>query len=275
MPPLPNEVTLMTVIDVLAVAFIIYKLTMFIKGTRAVQLLKGFAVLIIASNLSEALKLTTLSWLLNKAWTALFVALPVVFQPELRRTLEQLGRGKLFNTQMQSVDEEERIQVINELVKAVGILTKNRIGALIVVERQTGVNEVIETGTRIDGVVTAEFLVNIFIPKTPLHDGAAVIRGNRVAAAGCYLPLADNPDLSRELGTRHRAAIGLTEQVDAAVVVVSEETGVISLALEGKLHRFLDEMSLRSRLEEALRPKSTPGKAFWHWRGAAEKRSNE
>lgn len=267
-PPALEKFNFTAVIDIIAVAFIIYRLTMFIKGTRAVQLLKGFGVLIIASYLSEALNLTTLSWILKQSWTALFVALPVVFQPELRRTLEQLGRGKLFHAPVPAMGDEDRSQLITEVVRAVGVLVKNKIGALIVIERQTGVNDVIETGTEIDGKVTSEFLVNIFIPRTPLHDGAAVIRGDRVAAAGCYLPLTDNPDLSRELGTRHRAGIGITEQSDAVSVIVSEETGSISIAVEGKLTRFLDETSMRSHLEELLQPRTGSTRPFWQWRNS-------
>ncbi|MTV48323.1 TIGR00159 family protein [Heliobacillus mobilis] len=266
-PPALEKFNLIALIDILAVAYIIYRLTMFIKGTRAVQLLKGFGVLIIASYLSEALSLTTLSWLLKQAWTALIVALPVVFQPELRRTLEQLGRGKLFPAQLAVMGDEDRSLVIGEIVRAVGVLVKNKIGALIIIERKTGVNDVIETGTFIDGKVSSEFLVNIFIPKTPLHDGAVVVRGDRVIAAACYLPLTDDPDLSRELGTRHRAGIGITEQCDAVAVIVSEETGNLSLSVDGRLTRFLDETSLRSRLEELLQPKSSNTRPFWHWRG--------
>ncbi|MZP29754.1 TIGR00159 family protein [Heliobacterium undosum] len=266
LPPNLENFNFMAVLDIVAVAFIIYRLTMFIKGTRAVQLLKGFGVLIIASYLSEALSLNTLSWLLKQAWTALIVALPIVFQPELRRTLEQLGRGKLFPAQIAVMADEDRSFLIGEIVRAVGVLMKNKIGALIIIERKTGVNDVIETGTWIDGKVSGEFLVNIFIPKTPLHDGAVVVRGDRVAAAACYLPLTDDPGLSRELGTRHRAGIGITEQSDAVAVIVSEETGNLSMAVDGKLTRFLDETSLRSRLEELLQPKTANSRSFWQWR---------
>ncbi|WP_131918789.1 diadenylate cyclase CdaA [Heliophilum fasciatum] len=257
----------MAVIDIVAVAYIIYRFTMFIKGTRAVQLLKGLTLLIITSYLGEALNLTTLSWLLKQAWTALFVALPVVFQPELRRTLEQLGRGKLFQAPLSTLAEEDLDQLINEIVRASGVLVKNKIGALMVLERQTGVNDVIETGTPIDGKVSAEFLINIFIPNTPLHDGACVIRGDRVAAAGCYLPLTEEPGLAKELGTRHRAGIGITEQSDAISIIVSEETGTLSIATDGKLTRFLDEKSLRLRLEELLQAKTSVTRSFWQWRG--------
>ncbi|KAB2953474.1 TIGR00159 family protein [Heliorestis acidaminivorans] len=266
-PPAFEQFDILSIIDIMLVAYIIYRLTMFIKGTRAVQLLKGFGVLIIASYLSEALNLTTLSWILKQAWTALIVALPIVFQPELRRTLEQLGRGKLFRSSVPIMGEEDRSQLIGEIVRAVGILTKNKIGALIIFERQTGVNDVIETGTKIDGKVSAEFMVNIFIPNTPLHDGAVVIQGDRVAAAGCYLPLTDNTDLSKELGTRHRAGIGITEQSDAVSVIVSEETGTISIAVDGEINRFLDETSLSARLEELLQPKNNNIRPFWQWRG--------
>lgn len=256
-----------SVIDIVAVAAVLYQFLMLIKGTRAVQLIKGLVVLIIVSYLSERLRLTTISWLLSRVWQMLFVALPIVFQPELRRALEQLGRGKFFTRHPSTLGNEVLDKVIEEMVRCTQVLSKNRIGALVVIERETGVQDYVETGIKIDGVVSSEFLVNIFIPNTPLHDGAVIVRGDRVAAAGCFLPLSENPDIQKELGTRHRAALGLSEVSDAIIVVVSEETGAISVAIEGSLTRFLDEKSLKDLLERELRFEKTVSTLSF-WRGA-------
>ncbi|MDI6879774.1 MAG: diadenylate cyclase CdaA [Desulfitobacteriaceae bacterium] len=256
-----------SVIDIVAVAAVLYQFLMLIKGTRAVQLIKGLIVMLVVSYLSERLRLTTISWLLSQVWKMLFVALPVVFQPELRRALEQLGRGKFFTRHPSNLGIEALNKVTEEIVRCTQVLSKNRIGALVVIERETGVQDYVETGIKIDGVVSSEFLVNIFIPNTPLHDGAVIVRGDRVAAAGCFLPLSENPDIQKELGTRHRAALGLSEVSDAIIVVVSEETGAISVAIEGGLTRFLDEKSLKDLLERELRIEKTVSTLSF-WRGA-------
>lgn len=256
-----------SVVDIVVVAAILYQFLMLIKGTRAVQLIKGLVVMLIISYLAERLRLTTISWLLSRIWNMLFIALPVVFQPELRRALEQLGRGKFFTRHPSALGNEVFDKVIEEMARCTQVLSKNRIGALVVFERETGVQDFIETGIKIDGVVSSEFLVNIFIPNTPLHDGAVIVRGDRVAAAGCFLPLSENPDIQKELGTRHRAALGLSEVSDAVIVVVSEETGAISVAIEGGLTRFLDEKSLKDLLERELRVEKTASTLSF-WRGA-------
>jgi diadenylate cyclase len=257
---------LINIVDILIVAFIIYKAMMIIKGTRAVQLIKGLIVLLLVSLASKVLVLTTVSWILDQLKTVLVVALPVVFQPELRRALERLGRGKFFARPMSMLNEEALEKLIDQLVRAAKILSQNSIGALIMLERETGVNDYIETGTKIDGFVSAEFLVNIFIPKSPLHDGAVIIRGDRIAAAGCFLPLSENPNLSKELGTRHRAALGLTEQSDSIGIIVSEETGVISVAEEGRLTRYLDENTLKEILNKRLWTKQQNTMPLFNWR---------
>lgn len=244
---------LSSVIDILIVAFLMYRLMLLIKGTRAVQLIKGLAVLLVITAVASMFNLYTINWLLGKLMTALVVALPVVFQPELRRALEKLGRGRFLNhTTLTSSGDIDQAGVVAEITRSVTVLSKNRMGGLIIIERETGLEEHIDNGVKIDGLVTAEFLVNIFVPKTPLHDGAVIIRGNRVAAAACFLPLSESPHLPSDLGTRHRAGIGITESSDAVAVIVSEETGYVSLAVEGVLNRHLDEASLSKRLSELL-----------------------
>lgn len=254
-------------IDITVVAFVLYRFIMLIRGTRAVQLIKGLAILFAASFLAEILGLSTIDWILEQVRLALVVALPIVFQPELRRALEQLGRGKFFARPLSFLGEEDMSRLISELLRATQILVKLQYGALIVIERETGINDYIETGVSLDSVVSAELLINIFVPNTPLHDGAAVIRGDRIVAAGCFLPLSDSPYLSKQLGTRHRAALGISENSDAIAIVVSEETGTVSVAHDGKLIRFLDEKKLREILEETLLLKpNAPNSYFWQKR---------
>lgn len=243
---------LSSVIDIAIVAFVMYRLMLLIKGTRAVQLIKGLIVLFVITALSSLFNLNTANWLLRQAMTALLVALPVVFQPELRRALEKLGRGRFLSTTTMTHSETDPSKVIAEISRAATLLSKNKMGALMVLERETGLEEYIDTGVKIDGLVSAEFLVNIFIPKTPLHDGAVVIRRERVAAAACFLPLSENPTLTSDLGSRHRAGIGITEHSDAVAVIVSEETGSVALAVEGILTRYLDEASLQDSLSSIL-----------------------
>ena len=235
-------------IDILIVAFALYKAYGMIRDTRAAALIKGLSFLLVATLLSNWLHLNTIYWILQKTMTVVIIALPVVFQPELRRALEHIGRGRIFVNSTR-LNEEELARLLDELVKAAMILSRNRTGALIVLERETGLNDYTESGIPIDGLVSSSLLLNAFAPNTPLHDGAVIIRANRVLAAGCLLPLTESTDLATELGTRHRAAIGLTEQTDAAVIIVSEETGNVSLAISGLLERSLDDSSLRQRLE--------------------------
>lgn len=242
-----------SIVDILIVAYVIYKLLVLIRGTKAVSLLKGIAVIFIATMLSDLLELRTVNWLLQKTITILFVALPIVFLPELRRALEQIGRGGIFTGPLGLLEKEDTIVLVSDIAKAATVMARDKIGALIVIERDTGIAELMETGIRIDAVVSAELLINIFMPNSPLHDGAVIIRAGRIMAAGCYLPLSENPNISKRLGTRHRAALGLSEQSDAVSVVVSEETGVVSLASNGKLIRYLDESALQERLVELLR----------------------
>ena len=235
------------VVDILIVAVILYKVYEMLQDTRAITLVKGLIVLMIVTLVSSLLELHVISWLLQKTVTLLFVALPIVFQPELRRALERLGQGRFLGLD-QYLDVEEANSLTNEIDKAVFNMADKKIGALLVIEKNVGINEIIDTGIKIEGLITTEFLMNVFIPNTPLHDGAAVIRGKRLVAAGCYLPLTENRSLSSELGTRHRAGIGLSEQCDAVIIIVSEETGVVSVAENGRIERYMTHDSLRQRI---------------------------
>ncbi|MBQ1855003.1 MAG: diadenylate cyclase CdaA [Anaerovibrio sp.] len=235
------------VVDILIVAVILYKVYEMLQDTRAITLVKGLIVLMIVTLVAGLLELHVISWLLQKTVTLLFVALPIVFQPELRRALERLGQGRFLGLD-QYLDVEEANTLTNEIDKAVFNMADKKIGALLVIEKNVGINEIIDTGIKIEGLITTEFLMNVFIPNTPLHDGAAVVRGKRLVAAGCYLPLTENRSLSSELGTRHRAAIGLSEQCDAVIIIVSEETGVVSVAENGRIERYMTHDSLRQRI---------------------------
>ncbi|VBB04886.1 diadenylate cyclase [Lucifera butyrica] len=258
-------ISLLDIADILIVAYFLYKLYVVIKDTRAVALLKGIIVLLMATLVSKWLGLNVINWLLQKTMTVMLVALPVVFQPELRRALEQLGRGRFFH-KSNFLNEEETETLLNEISRTVSVLSKNKIGALIVIERETGLNDYIETGLKVDGLVSSEFLINVFIPNTPMHDGAVIIRGNRVMAAGCLLPLTEDRTLNKELGTRHRAAIGVTEQTDAVVIIVSEETGIISVARSGHLMRYFDAETLKDNLRPLFTTKHTSFSDYFNWR---------
>lgn len=230
--------TFINIVDVLLVWFVVYQLIKVIKGTKAVQLLKGIFAIVIARILTEVFELNTLGWMIEQVLVWGFLAVIIIFQPELRRALEQLGRGRLFARSM--TDEvEERNRLTEALSKSVNYMAKRRIGALISIEKETGLSEYIETGTQLNSNLTSELLINIFIPNAPLHDGAVIVQRNRIAAASCYLPLSESPFISKELGTRHRAALGLSEVSDAVTIIVSEETGAISIATDGNLNRDL------------------------------------
>ncbi|MFO7245876.1 MAG: diadenylate cyclase CdaA [Bacillota bacterium] len=248
---------LVAVVDILLVSYLIYRLFLLIRGTRAVPLLNGVALLLLATAASRLLQLDTLHWILQYAQLGLVVGLPIVFQPELRRALEQVGRGSLLARPLRP-DEVDPSAVIDAVVSAAVTLSRNRTGALIVLERETGLNDIAETGIPLDSLVSTELLVNLFVPSTPLHDGAVIIRGDRIVAAGCFLPLTEARDLDSQIGSRHRAALGISEQSDAVTVVVSEETGAISIAHNGKLIRQLDDVKLRHMLTTMLGPERPP-----------------
>ncbi len=242
------------VLDILVLTFIIYKTIQFVRETHAGQLLKGVIYLLICNIIVNLLEMNMLKMILQVVWEIGFVAIIVLFQPELRHFLENLGKSKIGLLGKLSMEEEEvqLYETIDGLVKACVSMSGTKTGALVVLEQTTILNAVVDTGTAIDGKVTKELLCNIFYPKAPLHDGAVVIRDGRVQSAACILPLTHNSDLSVELGTRHRAAIGMSENSDAVVVVVSEETGTISVASKGELKRGYDSITLKTELEALL-----------------------
>ena len=244
------------IVDILIVSYIFYNLYLLIKETRAEQLMKGILVLLAITRIAEVLELELLSWLLTHTIQAGMFALLIVFQPELRRILEYLGQTKFLSTSITN-SYTNNDNFILELVEGMMSLSRQKIGALIILERKTGINEIIQTGTKIDGELTRQLLINIFIPNTPLHDGAVVVRKNKIAAAGCFLPLTENKFLNQELGTRHRAALGISERSDCISLVVSEETGHISIAQNGKLYKDLKEDTLKSLLKKGLEEEQT------------------
>lgn len=258
---------LIKVIDILLVTFVIYKLIMIIRGTRAVQLVKGITVILFVWFVSGYAGLHTLRWIMSQAVIYGLLAIIIIFQPELRRALEQLGRGK-FLSRTSSIDDQEVEKSIEEIVKASIYMGKRRIGALISIERETGMNDYIETGIAVKGKLTSELLINIFIPNTPLHDGAVILRNSQIMAAGCYLPLSEDPFISKELGTRHRAALGISEVTDCITLAVSEETGHISVTKNGELHRDLDEEALKELLvQELVTDMKANSTSLWQWGG--------
>lgn len=242
-----SSVGITDVLDIAIITFLVYKLLGFIRETRAEQLAKGLLLLVVATVLSKWMHLYTLHWLLSGLISAGLVAIVVIFQPELRRALEYLGRSRITNI-FGEVDKEEAKRIVGQFVEAIDSMSASRTGALIVIEREISLNDIVETGTVIDSQITAQMIGTIFYEGTPLHDGAVIVRGDKLYAAGCVLPLTQNKELNKELGTRHRAGIGITENSDALVIIVSEETGIISIAQNGKLTRFLDGKTIEKKL---------------------------
>lgn len=264
-------VRIMDIIDIALVAYFIYKGIKLMRETRAATLVKGIALLIVAMQISSILNLYLVNYLLVNAMQVGFVALFVVFQPELRRALEKMGRsrfGNLFSFYDPN-SEEKNSNTIMQICRAVETLSANHVGALMILERQTKIGDIIRTGVNLNSDITAELLINVFVPNTPLHDGAVVIRDNKLVAAACFLPLTQNSELNIELGTRHRAAIGITETSDSVALVVSEETGKISLALDGTLTRNLTVESLEKALNKIFSPEPNQlnGKKLKIWKG--------
>ena len=251
-------------VDILLVAVVLYRVFVMFKETRAVQLLLGLGGLMAASFLARRFELYSTSWLLENFWSFWVLALIVLFQPELRRALTQIGQSRFFQG-MGMAAREQQGHLLDDVVKAAVVLAARRIGALMVLERSTDLRNYAELGVRLDSLVSADLLVSLFLPYSPLHDGAVFIRGKRVAAAGCFLPLSRNAQLGRAMGTRHRAALGLAEETDAVVLVVSEETGRISLAVGGHMESPLDRESLRRRLVELSSRVEPPAERRVNW----------
>jgi len=243
-----------SVLDIILVGVTIYYVLRLLRGTRAIQLLKGLVILGLLIVLAGALNLSTFNWFLKQALLPGVIALIILFQPELRLALEQIGRGRILGAGLTSLRREQITRLVDELAHSARQLSRERTGGLIVVEREVGLNDVVETGRRLDALASADLIRTIFYPGTPLHDLATVIRGDRVVAAGCLLPLTERRDVRGLLGTRHRAALGLSETTDAVVIVVSEETGGISLAVDAKLFGGLTPDVLRQRLLGILAP---------------------
>ena len=243
-----TEIGIFDVVDILIVAFVIYKILGFIVKTRAVQILKGVLVLVVALVVSDLLNLYTLNWLCKGAVAMGAVAILVVFQPELRRALEYMGRGSFMRPSLRQEDKEKVKHDVNQIVRAIDDFSANRVGALIVIEGQTLLEDMVETGTVLDATISEQLLGNIFYEGSPLHDGAVIIREGKIHAAGCVLPLTGSQKIGKNLGTRHRAGLGITEHCDALVLIVSEETGIISMARDGQMDRFLDKKTVEKQL---------------------------
>ena len=246
-----KNITFVNILDLLIVAHILYKFFMLIRETRAEQLIKGLILIFIVTKLSEACGLVTLYWIIKNTITVGVIALVIIFQPELRKALEHLGRSKILTKKIFE-SEEEIENLVGEITAAAGDLSNSKTGALIIIEQETGLNDIVQSGIKIDAATSSALLENIFVENTPLHDGAVIIRKDRIVAAACVLPLTEQ-NVSNELGTRHRASIGITENSDAIAVVVSEETGTISLALNGRLTRNYTPERLKNVLIRLLK----------------------
>ncbi|WP_207721684.1 diadenylate cyclase CdaA [Christensenella tenuis] len=242
-------------VDIIIVALILYWLIKLFSKTRAIRVLIGLGVILILARVFVALGLQTTTWLMNAVISAGAVAIVILFQPEIRRALEALGRGKIFSFATKSrIEVQNAEHIIEEISRAVLNMSKQKVGAILVFERKTGLADVLDSGTMLDADISSELIENIFYPNTPLHDGAMILRDDRIVAAGCFLPLSDNKQVAQELGTRHRASLGISEVSDAYVIVVSEEKGIISFAYDGVLKRYIDAKALKEILGELYMP---------------------
>lgn len=272
---IPKMITFTNIIEILLLSFLIYKILCWVQNTRAWTLLKGGLMILAFYVLASIFHFTTITWIINQMGLIAVLAFLIIFQPELRKALEQLGSKNLltgiFLSDEVNGPEGYTEKTVNEIVRAAYEMGKVKTGALIVIEREMSLQEIERTGIEVDGIVTSQLLINIFEHNTPLHDGAVVIRGNRIAAATCYLPLSDNLSISKDLGTRHRAALGISESTDSMTVVVSEETGRVSLAQGGTLKRITDSEVLREALTvEASEDVSTGRFKIWKGRNKNE-----
>lgn len=253
-----HGIRLRDLLDIAIVAYVLYRVLLMFTGTLAVQMLAGLGLLMAGRFISREAELRSVSFILDNFWSFWVLALIVLFQPELRRALAQAGRSRVLQRVFGEAGPERR-HVVEEVARAAESLAAKRVGALLVLERTSGLRHYAELGVRIDATVSAELLGSIFLPASPIHDGAVLIQGGRVTVAGCFLPLSRNLRLARTLGTRHRAALGLAEETDAVIVVVSEETGRISLAVDGRMESTLDAAELARRLAELLGAAERPG----------------
>ena len=265
------RITWTDIIEIVIIAFVIYNVMVWIKNTKAWVLLKGISIVVIFALIAYILNLKTILWIAGKTISVGIIALVIIFQPELRRALEQLGRKKILFGLFRFNDGREKgerfsSKTAEEIVRACFDMGAAYTGALIVIEQDMVLEEYEKTGITVDGLVTSQLLINIFEHNTPLHDGAVIIRGDRVVAATCYLPLSDNNNLNKALGTRHRAGVGISEVTDSMTIIVSEETGKVSVAVGGELIHDIDADSLRNKLEY-LRRRTIDVKSFKIWRG--------
>ena len=260
------------IVEILIISFLVYQIMTWIKNTKAWFLMKGIGIILIFILLAIIFEMNTILWIVENVLSIAVIALVVVLQPELRRALEELGRKKFFASLMPfDKVQTERFsdKTVNDLVKASFEMGKVKTGALMVIEQNVKLTEYERTGIEVDGLISSQLLINIFEHNTPLHDGAVIIRGNRVVSATCYLPLSDNMEISKELGTRHRAGVGISEVTDALTIIVSEETGHVSVTYEGKLYRNLDANALREKLQ-LIQNKEVVEKKHRLWKGRAK-----
>lgn len=261
---------LIDLIDIFIVAFLIYQLLSWIKDTRAWTLFKGIMFILIMSLVAQLLQLNTILWIFEKTINVGILAVIIVFQPELRKALEQLGRGNFISSIIEDTKDKNNkisVQSVEAIITALKQMAKVKTGAIMAIEHNVKLGEHERTGISIDAKISSQILINIFEHNTPLHDGAVIIRNDRIAAATCFLPITDNPDISLELGSRHRAALGLSEVSDAKIFVVSEETGTISMAYGGHLVRNISEDHIRKQLIHAPKKKKKEGRKFTIWKG--------
>ena len=263
------------IVDVAILTILIYNVIKLVMHTRSNSIFKGIAVVLVMAWVSDLLRFSAVTWLLNQIISMGLLVIVILFQPEFRRGLDQIGRSKFFRRffglPSRKREHEQVEQPVAEIVRAMSDMARQKIGALIVIERHTGLGDVIESGTRVDAEISAPLIKNIFEPNTPLHDGAMIIRDRRINAAACILPLSEDPTISRDLGTRHRAAIGITETTDAVSLIVSEETGIMSMAREGRLTRHLDARALTILLTELF----TPDRSMYTWLGTLRREDQE
>lgn len=270
---IPRTLRVSNIFEIIILAIILYEFMAWVKTTRAFALLKGIIVILVFLIIAYIFDFTTILWIAGKVINIAIIAVVVIFQPELRKALEQLGQKKYFKSILpftEKKDKGERFsdKTVNELVRACFELAKNKTGALIVIEQDILLTDYEKTGIPVDGIVTSQLLINIFEHNTPLHDGAVIVRGNRIVSATCYLPLSDNMQISKELGTRHRAAVGISEVTDTMTLVVSEETGNVSIAIAGELIRAVDQDYLKKKLT-FIQKKSIDVKRYKLWKKGA------